>query len=134
MKIEIKSWLTGRVLFEGDFGCIADAVKAANKAWANLSGADLSWADLSEANLSRANLHAFTQIAFSGHGERGRMLTIIQRAKGAAPELFCGCFTGSVDDLRKYIANGAPQYRKTRTLALDTALILLLVRNEESQS
>ena len=61
MKIEIKSWLNGSVLFEGDFSCLADAVSAAVKSGANLSradlsGANLSWANLSEANLSEANL------------------------------------------------------------------------------
>jgi hypothetical protein len=56
MKIEIKSWLNGSVLFEGDFSCLADAVKAAVKAGANLSGADLSGADLYGANLYGANL------------------------------------------------------------------------------
>ena len=56
MKIEIKSWLNGSVLFEGDFSCLADAVSAAVKSGANLSGADLSGANLSGANLSRANL------------------------------------------------------------------------------
>ena len=42
MKIEIKSWLNGSVLFEGDFSCLADAVSAAVKSGANLSGANLS--------------------------------------------------------------------------------------------
>jgi len=49
MKIEIKSWLNGSVLFEGDFSCLADAVSAAVKSGANLSGANLSRADLSGA-------------------------------------------------------------------------------------
>ena len=56
MKIEIKSWMTGAILFEGDFSCIADCVKAALKSGANLSGAYLSGADLSGADLSRAYL------------------------------------------------------------------------------
>ena len=56
MKIEIKSWLNGSVLFEGDFRCIADAVKDALKSRANLSRANLSGANLSRANLSGANL------------------------------------------------------------------------------
>jgi len=61
MKIEIKSWLNGSVLFEGDFSCLADAVSAAvksgaNLSWANLSRADLGGANLSGANLSRADL------------------------------------------------------------------------------
>ncbi len=56
MKIEIKSWLTGSVLFEGDFSCIADAVNHAVARSANLSSANLSSADLRSANLSSANL------------------------------------------------------------------------------
>ena len=56
MKIQIKSWLNGSVLFEGDFSCLAEAVKSAVSSRADLSGANLSWADLSGANLSRADL------------------------------------------------------------------------------
>ena len=60
MKIQIKS-IYGELVFEGDFSCIADAVRAAissraDLSRANLSGADLSGADLSGAVLSRANL------------------------------------------------------------------------------
>jgi hypothetical protein len=55
MKIQI-NYIWGSLLFEGDFSCMADAVKAAVKAQANLSGANLSGANLSRANLSRANL------------------------------------------------------------------------------
>ena len=56
MKIEIKSWFNGSVLFKGDFSCLADAVTAAVKSGADLSGADLSRAYLSGANLGRAYL------------------------------------------------------------------------------
>ena len=50
--------MTGSVLFEGDFSCIADAVSAAVKAKSNLSSANLSSADLRYANLSYANLRS----------------------------------------------------------------------------
>jgi hypothetical protein len=56
MKIEIKSWITGDVLFEGDFSCLADAVKSAVKSRANLSGVKLTGANLYGANLYGANL------------------------------------------------------------------------------
>lgn len=49
MKIEIKSWITGSILFEGDFSSIATALMAAVKNKTVLSGADLSGADLSDA-------------------------------------------------------------------------------------
>jgi uncharacterized protein YjbI with pentapeptide repeats len=160
MKIEIKSWATGSVLFEGDFSCIADAVTAAVKSGANLSGANLSGANLSRAylsgadlscaylsgadlsganlsraylsgaDLSRANLSAFAQVSFSGHGECGRMLTAIRQKEGDEIRLFCGCFSGSVQDLRDYIAKGESRYAKTRTLALDTVLALIEARND----
>jgi hypothetical protein len=56
MKIEIKSWYTGSVLFEGDFSSLVEAVLAAIKAKADLRSADLSYADLRYANLSYADL------------------------------------------------------------------------------
>ena len=71
MKIEIKHWMTGRLLFEGDFSSLADAVTAAvkNKAYlrgadlrgaylrgADLTGADLTGADLRDADLTGADL------------------------------------------------------------------------------
>jgi hypothetical protein len=56
MKIEIKSWWNGSVLFEGDFSCIAEAVSAAVRSRADLTGADLRGADLTRANLRGADL------------------------------------------------------------------------------
>jgi len=66
MKIEIKSWLNGSVLFEGDFSSIAEALTAAVKekkdlsesdlSESNLSGSNLSGSDLSESDLSGSNL------------------------------------------------------------------------------
>ena len=160
MKIEIKSLCTGSVLFEGDFSCLADAVKAAvksradlsganlsganlygaNLSGANLYGADLSGANLSGANLSRAdlsradlygaNLYAYAQVCFKSHGECGRMLTAIRQKEGDEPRLFCGCFTGSFADLEKYIADGKPELRKTRTLAMNAVREMLDARND----
>jgi len=62
MKIEIKS-IYGELIFEGDFSCIAEAVKAALGAKkslraADLRFADLRYADLNSADLSSANLSA----------------------------------------------------------------------------
>jgi uncharacterized protein YjbI with pentapeptide repeats len=107
----------------------------ANLSWANLSGAYLSGANLSGANLSWANLSgalfAFASVSFLGHGECGRTLTALRRKEGDAPELFCGCFTGNTKALREFIANGPERLRRTRTLALDTVLLLLDTRNDE---
>jgi hypothetical protein len=105
-------------------------LSGANLSGADLSGANLSGADLSGANLSGA-LHTFASVSFLGHGECGRALTAIRRKDGDTPELYCGCFTGNTKALREYIANGPEKYRATRTLALDTVLALLDVRNPE---
>ena len=58
VKIEIKSWFSGDVLFEyeSDNATMKKAVEAAVDDNADLSGADLSGADLSGADLSGANL------------------------------------------------------------------------------
>ena len=58
VKIEIKSWFSGDVLFEyeSDNATMKKAVEAAVDDSANLSGANLSGANLSGANLSGANL------------------------------------------------------------------------------
>jgi len=58
VKIQIKSWLNGEVLFEfeKEDNTIKDTVLEAIKSSANLSYADLSYADLRSANLSSANL------------------------------------------------------------------------------
>ena len=125
MKIEIKSLTTGSILFEGDFSCLADAVKAAVGEKVNLSGANLSGADLSRA------CHAWAQVAFMGHGECGRMLTAVQIKEGDEPKLFCGCFTGSFADLEKYIEKpGHEKYVKTRTLAMKAVKEMLEARND----
>ena len=48
MKIQIKS-IYGKLLFEGDFSTMAEAVASAIKGKADLSFADLSFADLRSA-------------------------------------------------------------------------------------
>jgi len=56
MKIEIKHWISGSVLFEGDFSSLADALVAAVKGKTNLKGANLEGAYLYGANLKGAYL------------------------------------------------------------------------------
>jgi uncharacterized protein YjbI with pentapeptide repeats len=102
----------------------------ANLSAADLCDANLSAADLSAANLSDANLHRVrglqcASVAFTGHGELGRMLTAAKL--GAKVHVFCGCFRGSPEDLREYISLGDAEYRPSRRLALRTVLKLLEV-------
>ena len=56
MKFEIKSWLTGAVLFSVETASLKLCVELAVRSGANLSGANLSRANLYGANLSGANL------------------------------------------------------------------------------
>lgn len=124
MNIEIKNRFTCEVIHDGDYANIGEAVKAAMVTEANLSRANLIGADLSRA------VEKWAQVAFMAHGECGRMLTAIKRPD-CEVELFCGCFTGSVDHLREYIANGEERLKASRTLAADTVLTLLNYTKEE---
>ena len=98
---------------------------------AYLSGAYLSRAYLSGADLSRADLsgacYAWAQVAFSEHGECGRMLVAFQAAEDS-PVFQCGCFYGSESDLRTYIEDGNPELKESRLLALECALKLISYR------
>ena len=93
---------------------------------ANLSGANLSGADLSGADLSGA-VHAWAQVAFRGHGECGRMLTAVIYKDGDAPVYQCGCFSGSLAELKAYIKDGNDEWKKSRTLAMNTVTKLLAI-------
>lgn len=98
---------------------------------AYLQRADLRGADLLGADLLGA-VYAFASVSFLGHGECGRTLTAFRRNEGDAPTLQCGCFYGNTTELRAYIANGESKYRTTRTLALDTVLMLLDAKNDNA--
>jgi hypothetical protein len=101
----------------------------ANLIGASLSGASLSGASLIDANLRGAKISRVAQLSFTGHGQCGRTLTAIQTEKEI--HILCGCFSGSPDELRAWIAGDEKRFAKTRTLALDTALILLAAKNDE---
>jgi hypothetical protein len=104
-------------------------LKGADLSNANLSYAYLSGADLSGADLKGAKIVSVAQISFTGHGECGRTLIAIQTE--TAIYICCGCFAGSPDELRAWIIGDEKRLAKTRTLALDTALILLAAKNDE---
>jgi uncharacterized protein YjbI with pentapeptide repeats len=125
------AWLSGET------GGIRADLRGADLMGADLRGADLRsavlrGADLRSADLSGCNgMFSYAQVSFIGHGECGRTLTAIRRKEGDAPELSCGCFDGNTKQLREYIERGPDKYKKTRTLALDTVLMLLDARNDE---
>jgi hypothetical protein len=130
--------LSGAYLRGADLS--AAQLSRADLSRAYLSAAQLSGADLSRANLSGANLHAaqlsgadlsgadlsevrgvmVAACLWSAHGARGRQLTAVLLPDGL--RFYCGCFNGSEQELRSYIANEGAQYRESRTKALDFLL------------
>jgi hypothetical protein len=104
-------------------------LSGANMSYANMSHANLSGAYLNGADLKGAKIVSVAQISFTGHGECGRTLIAIQTE--TAIYICCGCFAGSPDELRAWIIGDEKRLAKTRTLALDTALILLAAKNDE---
>jgi uncharacterized protein YjbI with pentapeptide repeats len=84
---------------------------------ADLYGANLRGADLSGADLSGAGGVVFADCCWPAHGECRRRLLAVRMAD--TDVYFCGCFRGSLDDLRKYIADGDKLHRQSRTVAAD---------------
>ena len=87
----------------------------ANLTGANLARADLACANLADANLAQSRGIPYAQVAFSGHGECGRLLSAVKL--DGKWKLFCGCFKGTFDDLDAYIRDGKAEHRESRTLA-----------------
>ena len=100
-------------------------LSGADLSGANLRGANLSGADLSEANLSEAKGIIYAQVSFNWHGERGRQLSAVKI--GEEVFLFCGCFKGSEDDLKKYIRDSKEEYIASRTSALNAVMSLIKI-------
>lgn len=74
-------------------------------------------ANLSGANLSEANGVKRCSADWDGHGECGRKLTAV--LIGKEDRYFCGCFAGTLEELREYIAKGKEKYRSSRTKVAD---------------
>jgi uncharacterized protein YjbI with pentapeptide repeats len=104
-------------------------LRGADLRGADLQGAGLQGADLQGAKYDGHGIMSIASVAFTGHGERGRTLVGIRHTGGIV--LRCGCFNGSPDDLRAYIANGAEKYRPSRTAALEAMLTILAIERAE---
>ena len=139
--------LSGAYLSRADLigaNLIGANLTGANLIGAYLSGADLTGAYLTGANLTGANLigaylggaylggaylsgavHRWAQVAFMGHGECGRMLTAVIYAEGGDTVYQCACFSGSMDELKAYIANGPEAYKPSRNMAMEVVTQLL---------
>ena len=100
---------------------------------ANLHGANLYGANLSEAYLADANLkgtligkHTFASVTWPGHGEEGRQLLAVSDQDGEGIDIYhCGCFRGTYDELRSFIARGDKELRPSRELTFDVVNMLL---------
>ena len=88
--------------------------------------ADLRDADLRGAVLRDGKFLARAAVQFTAHGECGRELSAIKTDSKESPvTLWCGCFVGSPGELREYIAVSGEKHKRTRTLAMETVLMLL---------
>lgn len=88
----------------------------------DLRGADMHGVSLRGANLSMANLRGadgiiYAQCSFTAHGESGRQLLGV--VIDGRLQLFCGCFSGTLQELDAYIEKGKECYKPTRKLARD---------------
>ena len=95
---------------------------------ANLSNVNLTSANLSEANLTNVNLSCarginWASVSFAEHGERGRMLTGV--LLNGVVQFYCGCFSGDVNDLIRYISKGEPDLVESRSFAMETVITMI---------
>ena len=114
---------------DGEDGGQRAYLSGANLSCADLSRADLRDANLRDAYLSGANLSGQpilrASCSWTAHGECGRTLQGVALPDDAGVlriALSCGCFCGSPDELREYIARGEERYRASRTTALEFVL------------
>lgn len=136
-QIKEKLRLHGMWLRQEDGGARADLrwanLHGADLHGASLHGADLRGASLHGADLHGADLHGAAMAGCSGvirascswtdHGEAGReLLAVHHPAKDDEPAVtlyYCGCFMGTIEELRKYIATNAEHHKTSRTIAAD---------------
>ena len=108
IKIEFKSWL-GKAALEIEAGSTKEAVEKAVKDGANLYGANLDGANLRCANLRCAKhndkklwqVRPILQLGCCGSCDR--ITTIIFYADKSEPMVYCGCFSGTIEQFEEKI-------------------------------
>ena len=102
--MEIKSWITGKVIYTGEAETLSYLVATAIKSGADLGGADLRGANLYGANLYGADLRGANLgqqhlIGFSGIGSAKRATLYWLEAD----KVWCGCFEGTLKQFSKKV-------------------------------
>lgn len=134
-KIEIKSWLTGSILFE--YECEENTVKttlleaiksSADLRFADLRSANLSYANLSSANLRFADLRSGVNLSETKTDKRYIQIGCIGSSKRMTTYCFedgivwCGCFKGTLEEFEnkcKETHKDNEQYLKEYTGAIN---------------
>ena len=88
-------------------------------------------ANLREADLRRATGINYAQCSFIAHGECGRQLLGI--IINGTLRLFCGCFSGTLEELDAYIENGEERYKPSRKLARNFIVAAIDAARKEAQ-
>lgn len=96
-----------------------------NLSGAVLTGTSLQGSSLVGANISGATFRStvlcetkgirYAQAAFDTHGISGRLLTAVAMPEGV--RFFCGCFSGTAQELVEFIQKDNPAYKPSRMAA-----------------
>ena len=123
MPIQIKHWLTGAILWEGEAPTLKDALEAAVAARANLTGANLAGADLAGADLAGAIIRGDKIIRLVAQAQRltlGDQYTFFAfELETGGVKIHAGCRWFTIPEFRAHVADQYPDTDKAEeTLAI----------------
>jgi len=130
--MEIKNTCTLEIIFEDDSKTFKETVANAILSKIDLRGSNLRGSDLRESNLSGSDISGsnlsgskglkYAQMSFDGFGEVGRLITLADVNRDGNPIFFCGCFSGTNEELISYIESGNVNLKESRHFARKTLL------------